>query len=74
MHYILPAVKSAEELQAKLHLAIRTHESAEAALLYLMQEYGFHSIMLKEALNWLSKVCSSFLIFELVWIHFEGTV
>jgi hypothetical protein len=69
-HDALPAVNSVEELQGKLQLAIRTHQSAEVALLYLIviREYKFDSIMFQE----LSKVCLSSLIFELIWIPFSG--
>ena len=47
----LPAIDSAEDLQDKLRLAIRTHESAEVALLYLIQEYKFDSVMFQQALK-----------------------
>jgi hypothetical protein len=47
----LPTIDSAEDLQDKLRLAIRTHESAEVALLYLIREYKFDSVMFQQALK-----------------------
>jgi len=47
----LPAIDSAEDLQDKLRLAICTHESAEVALLYLIRQYKFDSVMLQQALK-----------------------
>jgi len=50
-HDELPTVSSVEELQTKLRSAICTYESAEVALLYLIREYKFDSIMLQEVLK-----------------------